>query len=527
MDVFISYSSKDKKTADEITELLGQNGITYWICSSRINAGDRWAAEITNALSACRVFLVIVSKNSIASTQVPKEVNMALNKKLRIIPFKIDSAPLSGELDYYLSNLHYIQAGFGKNRYDELLGAIKTSLNISDGAVNNVNVTNHVTNNVNNISLKNPVFKVANPVWIIAAVLAVVLAVVLLKPVCSSGQTAESAEDGQGVSSVVFSDGESIPSNASEAADVSKNSAAAFFPKDIMPFQTPDNQNCFSIYSGDSGSFCMGGEEYTSGLTANGKADSAFVFNISGKGYTTLHFKSGHIDGTGALAQYILVYADDEEIFRKKIDPLALSEESDIEISGAKKLTIEIKCPDADFISDASAGLTDVVFYNGAQYTPDFGWSAQKLSYAECPKNIQPYDYISARIYNDSMREDDCFSMGGEVVTSGITADAKSNAVLMFNAADKGFTNLRFVYGSTDGSDNLAQYIIVYADENELFREKIEPGSLPQEANIDISGAQSLKIAFECPDAGFITNAVTGLTDILFYNKNEYTPKTS
>ena len=523
MDVFISFSTKDENIAREISDVLSQNGISSWMCKSKIIGGDRWAAEITDALNDCKLFLLVLSKNSIESDQVPKEVNIALDRKVKIIPFKIDNAPLKGELYYHLSNIQYITPGFGRQKYTELVDTVNTCLNPPAVQHNST----HITNNVNNILLKNficiPQIKLPSFLLPIIIILALLIAISFIINRTSSRQD---SPDTQQVIMQSVAPPEEMTSDEPTMTSTDIN-AAAYAPANIIPYEVPDNPNYFHVHDGTGDGFKMGGVVYRSGFSIFSREKNAFSFNVSDKGYTKLHFKSGHVDSTGHDTQYLLIYADGEEIFRREISWETLPEECDINIGGAKKITFEVCASDYG----ADVGITDIVFYDSTQFTPDFTVAVEQKDFVNSPKDILPFEKSEningCRIYNDSLKKDDNFSMGGETYTSGYTASGKCDGMLYFNVADKGFTNLSFVSGCKDGSDSVAQYISVYADGTEIFRKEIAPGDLPSPNDIDITGAKVIKIDFLCPDAGLGVMADTGLTDVVFYNSALYTPPSS
>ncbi len=90
-DVFISYSNKDKPIADAICTNLEVAGIRCWIAPRDIAPGLDWPTAISNAISASRVMVLIFSANSNSSNEVSRELILAANNNLIIIPFKIDN----------------------------------------------------------------------------------------------------------------------------------------------------------------------------------------------------------------------------------------------------------------------------------------------------------------------------------------------------------------------------------------------------------------------------------------------------
>ena len=64
-DIFISYSSKDKEKADQLTELLVSAGLSVWIDQSGIDVATSWSGEIVDAIEGCKAFVVLLSPNSI------------------------------------------------------------------------------------------------------------------------------------------------------------------------------------------------------------------------------------------------------------------------------------------------------------------------------------------------------------------------------------------------------------------------------------------------------------------------------
>ena len=102
--VFISYSSKDQIIADSLVDKLESRGVSCWIATKNIKEGS-YAKQIVQGIRDAKIFIVLVSKNSIASEQVKNEIDRAFNRirdGLKIIPVLLDDTELDDECSYYL-----------------------------------------------------------------------------------------------------------------------------------------------------------------------------------------------------------------------------------------------------------------------------------------------------------------------------------------------------------------------------------------------------------------------------------------
>jgi hypothetical protein len=104
MNVFFSYSSKDKLVARRLAELLRSRGLSVWIDEGQLGPGDSLSAVLANAISQIGLFVLIITENSIASNWVKYELNLALSqmieKDIKIVPLLFDNSkvpePLNG-----------------------------------------------------------------------------------------------------------------------------------------------------------------------------------------------------------------------------------------------------------------------------------------------------------------------------------------------------------------------------------------------------------------------------------------------
>ena len=126
-DIFVSYSQPDRDCAFELTDHLEASGLTVWIAPRDVSPAAEWAAEIIDAISAARAMVLVFSASSNSSPQVRREVERAVHKDLRILPFRIEDVLPSKSLEYFLSSQHWLD-GFPPPRathYQRLCASLR------------------------------------------------------------------------------------------------------------------------------------------------------------------------------------------------------------------------------------------------------------------------------------------------------------------------------------------------------------------------------------------------------------------
>lgn len=108
--VFVSYASQDTAVADAIVSSLEGQGLRCWVAPRDVRPGTLYADAIVRAINEAKVLVLVLSANAIASSHVGREVERAASKRKQILAFRIDDAPLSPELEYFLSNSQWINA---------------------------------------------------------------------------------------------------------------------------------------------------------------------------------------------------------------------------------------------------------------------------------------------------------------------------------------------------------------------------------------------------------------------------------
>ncbi|HEY3889914.1 MAG TPA: TIR domain-containing protein [Caulobacteraceae bacterium] len=109
-DVFISYSSKDKTTADAICAVLERDGIRCWIAPRDVTPGHDWAESIIQAIHGSKAFILLFSGFSNTSGQIKREVERAADREIPIIPFRLDDIEPNESLEFFISTPHWMDA---------------------------------------------------------------------------------------------------------------------------------------------------------------------------------------------------------------------------------------------------------------------------------------------------------------------------------------------------------------------------------------------------------------------------------
>lgn len=109
-DAFICHSSEDKKIADAVCGTLEANKIRCWIAPRDVLPGQSWSSAIIEAIGESAVVVVIFSAHSNASPQVMREIERAVHKGIAIIPFRVEDVIPSKDLEYFISNCHWLDA---------------------------------------------------------------------------------------------------------------------------------------------------------------------------------------------------------------------------------------------------------------------------------------------------------------------------------------------------------------------------------------------------------------------------------
>lgn len=126
--IFINYSRRDTQFVDTLRSRLESNGIQVWLDRTDIQGGNKWRREIVEAIEGAEAILVILSRYSVQSDNVRKELDIAEGQKAKIIPVEIEPIEIPADFKYQLAGLQLIKIGSNFDAgFSQLLDALQKS----------------------------------------------------------------------------------------------------------------------------------------------------------------------------------------------------------------------------------------------------------------------------------------------------------------------------------------------------------------------------------------------------------------
>jgi len=80
--VFLSYSSSDRKVAERIAEALEESGTRVWFDQYALEPGASWTEDIDRALKATDLVVVLLSRQYVQSKWVQQELAAAYGREM-------------------------------------------------------------------------------------------------------------------------------------------------------------------------------------------------------------------------------------------------------------------------------------------------------------------------------------------------------------------------------------------------------------------------------------------------------------
>jgi hypothetical protein len=107
--VYISYSRRDLSFVIQLQQELTNRGISAWFDKGIIEDANQWRISIVESIRDCKVFLLILSPDSVASVNVRKEIELAEHHNKEIMPLIWrDVYALPPSIQHQLAGLQYL-----------------------------------------------------------------------------------------------------------------------------------------------------------------------------------------------------------------------------------------------------------------------------------------------------------------------------------------------------------------------------------------------------------------------------------
>ena len=101
--IFLSHNHADKAFARRVARDLKRAGIRVWFDEAELEIGDSLIERIRAGIDEMEYLGVLLSKNSVNSPWVQREVDIAMiqvieGRRIKVLPFRLDDSELPGSL---------------------------------------------------------------------------------------------------------------------------------------------------------------------------------------------------------------------------------------------------------------------------------------------------------------------------------------------------------------------------------------------------------------------------------------------
>jgi uncharacterized protein YecT (DUF1311 family) len=119
--VFVSHSSKDSKIATAICMALESRGHQCWLSSRDIKPGENFQGAIVRAIREAGVMVLVFSNNANSSDEIKKEIVLASQARMMVIPVRAEDVLPSEDFTYELATRQWIDMFVDWERAIEVL----------------------------------------------------------------------------------------------------------------------------------------------------------------------------------------------------------------------------------------------------------------------------------------------------------------------------------------------------------------------------------------------------------------------
>jgi hypothetical protein len=107
-DIFISFASQDTRIARTICTALESRGFSCWISARNIQPGENFQSAIVRAIRSAKVLLLVFTANSNSSEEMTKELALASQQKLMVVPLRVENVDPSDAFAYEFATRQWI-----------------------------------------------------------------------------------------------------------------------------------------------------------------------------------------------------------------------------------------------------------------------------------------------------------------------------------------------------------------------------------------------------------------------------------
>ncbi len=109
-DVFISYATPDRESAERIAAFLESKDVSVWIAPRDVPPGADYGDAIIAAIENARSLVLVLSEGALESVYVSREVERAVAKGKPVFPVRIRDVAPSGSLEFFIASAQWVDA---------------------------------------------------------------------------------------------------------------------------------------------------------------------------------------------------------------------------------------------------------------------------------------------------------------------------------------------------------------------------------------------------------------------------------
>jgi tetratricopeptide (TPR) repeat protein len=124
-DVFVSYSSREKLLARQLSTELKQRGVRVWLDEWELTPGHSWQDALDTIINTAMAAILLIGKSDLGSWEVPEQRALLVQfvkRELPVIPVLLPGAPSRIDLPLFLRERSWVdlRGGFTEEGLDRL-----------------------------------------------------------------------------------------------------------------------------------------------------------------------------------------------------------------------------------------------------------------------------------------------------------------------------------------------------------------------------------------------------------------------